>query len=126
MKLTTMPLLVLLVGCAQEPSAPGPAKTSKGPQSTESAMPTKGAMPAVETDRSELNGRVVERLSAGSYTYLSVKTVDGPLWVVTLGDGEAVGTAVTVKSFGIRREFRSRRLERTFDELRFGIVRPAS
>lgn len=126
MKLTTIPILLLLVGCAQEPHAPGPAPSKGDAASTEGAVPAEGRMPAVETDRSELNGYVAERLSAGSYTYLSVKTADGPHWVVTLGKGEAVGTAVTVKSFGIRREFRSRHLDRTFDELRFGIVRPAS
>ena len=86
----------------------------------------KGAMPDVEIDHRELEGTVAERLPAGHYTYLSVHTEGGPQWVVTLGEGEAVGTEVTVKSFGLRRAFRSRRLDRTFDELRFGVVRPAT
>lgn len=119
MKLTPIVLIALLTGCATEPPPDG----AKPPAAPDHA---KGAMPAVDADRSELSGTVAERLSAGSYTYLSVKTADGPHWVVTLGEGEAVGTAVTVHSFGIRRAFRSRRLDRTFDELRFGIVRPAS
>jgi len=108
----------LLGGCADEPAAGHTAQAA--------TRTTEGAMPAVETDHRRLSGTVAERLSAGSYTYLSVKTADGPHWVVTLGEGQAVGTAVTVRSFGIRRAFRSRHLDRTFDELRFGIVRPAS
>jgi hypothetical protein len=77
-------------------------------------------------DQAELAGAVVERLAAGSYTYLAVSVDDGaPRWVVTMKPGFAVGDRVHVKNMGTRRDFHSKRLGRTFDELVFGVVRPA-
>jgi hypothetical protein len=75
-------------------------------------------------DAAPLIGRVVERLDAGSYTYLALKIPEAstPAWVVTLGDGQRLGSQVKVRSFGRRRDFYSRRLDRTFPELVFGIV----
>jgi hypothetical protein len=75
-------------------------------------------------DHGPLEGRVAERLAAGSYTYLAL-AVPGraePRWVVTLGAGEPRGTQVKVRSFGQRSDFYSRRLQRSFSELVFGIV----
>ena len=72
-------------------------------------------------------GKVTERLPAGSYCYLQVQTQGGDEhWVATVGKGHAIGTAVRVKSMGVREDFRSRRLMRTFDRLLFGIVRADS
>ena len=77
-------------------------------------------------DAAPLTGIVVEKIKAGSYTYVAVSTASGtqPRWAVTLGRGEPLGTRVKVRSFGRRREFYSRRLDRTFPELTFGIVSP--
>lgn len=70
-----------------------------------------------------LRGRVEERLAAGSYTYLALRTRDDALlWAVTLGGGAPVGAEVRVRSLGRQRAFHSRRLDRTFPELTFGIV----
>lgn len=75
-------------------------------------------------DAAPLTGVVVERIKAGGYTYLALSAAQGaePRWVVTLGRGEALGSQVKVRSFGHRRDFYSRRLDRTFPELTFGIV----
>jgi hypothetical protein len=71
-----------------------------------------------------LEGTVVERIKAGGYTYLALSTPTHRQrrWVVTLGRGEPLGSVVKVRSFGHRLDFYSRRLERTFPELTFGIV----
>ena len=119
LRIAILSSMIFLVGPVNEPLAPARAMP---PQK---AAELKGAMPAVDTDRSELSGTVAERLSAGPYTYMSIECDDGRYWVVTLGSGEQVGSTVNVKSFGFRYGFRSRRLDRTFDELRFGIVHPA-
>jgi hypothetical protein len=86
--------------------------------------PARG-MPRVDPPGSErhFQGRVRERMPAGSYTYLSVDTDAGPRWVVTLGEGVAPGTDVEVTSLGTRDRFWSRRLRRSFDRLFFAIVR---
>ncbi|MDB4985019.1 MAG: hypothetical protein JWN04_197 [Myxococcaceae bacterium] len=75
-------------------------------------------------DERVLTGRVVQRLVAGSYTYLGVQPADTrPLqWAVTLGRGQPLGSEVRVRTLGTKSDFYSRRLERSFAELRFGIV----
>ncbi|WP_437293056.1 hypothetical protein [Sorangium sp. So ce426] len=77
-------------------------------------------------DLAPVVGVVEERLAAGSYTYLAVRPDGGsPMWAVTLGGGQPVGARVSVRSFGRRTEFVSRRLQRTFPVLVFGVVSPA-
>ena len=72
-----------------------------------------------------LRGRVEQRLSAGSYTYLALRTEDGALrWAVTLGGGAPAGARVAVRSMGQSQQFYSARLRRTFSDLVFGIVSP--
>ncbi|WP_437541746.1 hypothetical protein WME97_27860 [Sorangium sp. So ce367] len=76
-------------------------------------------------DLAPVVGVVEERLAAGSYTYLAVRPDGGsPMWAVTLGSGQPVGARVSVRSFGRRTEFASRRLQRTFPVLVFGVVSP--
>ena len=74
-------------------------------------------------DLAPVIGTVEERLPAGSYTDLAVRPDSGgPMWAVTLGGGHPVGARVSVRSFGRRTEFASRRLQRTFPVLVFGVV----
>jgi len=77
---------------------------------------------------------VVQRLPAGGYSYLALRvearesareqnTDRGALLrAVTLGKGAPAGARVRVRSMGHRRHFYSRRLNRTFPDLVFGIV----
>jgi hypothetical protein len=78
-----------------------------------------------QADDERLRGRVAEVARAGSYTYLRVMCEGdaGARWVVTLGRGAEVGDHVAVHNMGTKTNFRSKRLNRTFDELVFGIVR---
>ena len=92
----------LAMACNQEPPPPSPA-----------------GMPELDPPDGNFSGVVAERLGAGGYTYLRV----GDTWVVTLGPGQTVGTPVDVISMGVRNDFRSKRLDRSFDHLVFGIVR---
>ena len=74
-------------------------------------------------DEPPLFGRVEERISAGSYTYLALRTErEGLRWTVTRGRGEPEGTAVQVRSLGFSPRFYSKRLQRAFPNLVFGIV----
>lgn len=74
--------------------------------------------------RASLRAVVEERLDAGSYSYLALRADDGArLWAVTLGDGAPAGARVAVRSLGMRRDFYSRRLDRSFPELVFAMVR---
>jgi hypothetical protein len=70
-------------------------------------------------------GRIADIERAGSYTYASIVDDRGNArWVVTMRRGLAVGDQVEVKNMGLQRAFRSKRLDRTFDDLVFGVVRP--
>ncbi len=74
-------------------------------------------------DEAPLIARVEERLNAGSYTYLALRTDSRELkWAVTLGAGAPVGARVSVRSMGHKTDFHSQRLQRTFSDLTFGIV----
>jgi hypothetical protein len=73
-------------------------------------------------DEPPLFGRVEERISAGSYTYLGLRTERGLRWTVTMGRGEPKGTEVRVRSLGFSPSFYSKRLQRAFPNLVFGIV----
>jgi hypothetical protein len=81
--------------------------------------------PAMEAPDAEssFGGQVLQRIRTGSYAYLEVRTASGEQrWVVTLGEGAPEGSEVEVRAFGVRHDFKSRRLDRTFDHLVFGIV----
>lgn len=73
---------------------------------------------AAEPVDARLTGRVVEALPAGGYTYLRL---DGPAagWAVVSGAAPAVGELLRARVFAQAPRFHSRRLGRTFAELRF-------
>lgn len=84
-------------------------------------------------DRAPITGRVEQRLEAGSYTYLALRVDQAgpsaraqsqgePLWAVTMGQGAPPGAHIVLRSMGHSTDFYSRRLQRTFPELVFGIV----
>lgn len=71
-------------------------------------------------------GSVVERLSAGGYTYVAVADAGVARWVATMGDAPPAGAAVRVEAFAASDDFHSPRLDRDFDRLLFGTVEPVS
>ena len=92
---------------------------------TGSVRPVASANPlgSLTAERLTFDGGVIERLAAGSYTYLRVAGDDGEeRWIVVVGEGEAPGVRVRVRSFGARSAFHSKRLERSFDLLHFALT----
>jgi hypothetical protein len=77
--------------------------------------------------RSTFRGAVEERLSAGSYVYLRVRTeAEGGVWVASLAAATPLSAeAVDVRVLGRAESFPSKRLSRTFSPLVFAIVRAA-
>jgi hypothetical protein len=93
--------------------------------SAQAAAASPGGMPFSRLLAPEqLTGEVVELLPAGSYLYVRLREPGGgTIWVATLREALALGPAeVTV--FGWREAFVSRRLDRTFERLAFGVVHP--
>jgi hypothetical protein len=114
---------VILLSCALALAALGAAFTSTG----SAAARTGSENPLLSLIRSQrarapIDGRVEQRIAAGPYTYLDVRGARERVWVVTLGSGAPPGSPVRVRSFGRQLNFHSRRLQRTFPELVFGLV----
>lgn len=87
-----------------------------------SASPLAGLVPPAPGQEA-LVGVVGEHLPAGGYTYLWVEPERGePRWVVTMRRDVGAGDRVRVDSLGSRHDFYSRRLDRRFAELVFGVV----
>ncbi|HET6584625.1 MAG TPA: hypothetical protein VFG69_14300 [Nannocystaceae bacterium] len=117
-------LAALLLGCeAVAPaSARQPETAPSTPTPTAAPSPPLAGMTPPAAGEEVFDGVVEERLAAGSYTYLAVRTGGAAKWVATMGDGAALGASVRIESMGTRTDFHSRRLDRTFPELVFGVV----
>ena len=71
-----------------------------------------------------IEGRPVERVRAGSYTYVRVVDDAGQgRWVVTMGRVAEGASRVQARTMARVAGFHSRRLDRRFDELFFGTIR---
>jgi hypothetical protein len=117
--------LALLTGGCETP-APETEHAARAPNKQQVAH---GASPLIDLKvpslaQASFQGELREVAPAGPYLYLLVLRADGSeSWVTTLAtNGHRVGDQVKVKSFGARRGFHSKRLDRTFDELHFGMV----
>jgi hypothetical protein len=131
MGLGLVALLAALPACdsASAAEARDVTATAQGRGAAEAA-PGQNPLETVEQAKpadTRFSGRVEEVLRAGSYTYLLIVCDDDSAqrWVVTLGRGADVGDQVAIHNMGTKQDFRSKRLERTFAELVFGIVRLA-
>jgi hypothetical protein len=78
--------------------------------------------------RGWLEGWVEERLIAGSYVYLRVRTTEpaAVTWVASLAITTPERPHVRILVLGHAKQFHSRRLLRDFEPLLFGAVRAAS
>jgi hypothetical protein len=69
-----------------------------------------------------ISGKVLEAKDVDSYTYLRLKTVDGEVWAAVAKVPVKLGDDVTIEDVALMQNFVSRSLDRTFDEIYFGIV----
>lgn len=97
----------VLVGCG----APVPADTAHGP-------------PMRRIERACEEGVVAEVIDAGPYTYVRYTTAtdEGAHWLASLHTEPAVGQPAGFVRYGVREQFRSERLGRTFSTLYFGRI----
>ncbi len=95
-----------------------------------SKTPDMGPLSLAALPKPAFDGRVLERLSAGSYTYFHVERVDqSHEWVVTLSSSKGARTLAAdvplhVTPIAYSERFASKRLGRVFDRLHFAMVRP--
>ncbi len=109
----------LFQGCADVPLVAPPAAAPV-------AVATLSGPPTLDAGRphADVAGIVTERLPSAPYVYFRVSPPAGTAqWVVTMGDCPPAGDPVVVEVMTVEHAFYSRRLDRTFDELAFGIAR---
>lgn len=107
---------------ASKAEAAGGSVQSSAAEANGSANPLGGLVPPAP-GQEQLVGVVAEHLPAGGYTYLWIEPEQGePRWVVTMRRDVGAGDRVRVDSLGSRHDFYSRRLDRRFAELVFGVV----
>lgn len=75
-----------------------------------------------EAVQERLGGTVAERLDAGGYAYLRVRTATGDRWVVVCGAAPHPGEDAELQVFARHQDFVSRRLDRSFPELFFATT----
>lgn len=109
-------------GCSRAPTTQDPPPEAAAPALTQSPL-----IGIAAGDEKSFGGVATERLAAGPYLYFAVDNGGARRWVATLRTSEAkVGDWVSVNSFGVRENFVSKRLDRTFERVHFGIVRRQS
>lgn len=84
--------------------------------------PARGGPPAVLPAQERFAGEVQEVLRGGPYSYLRVAAASGERWVVTMSSPPPPRSRVEVESYGVRRDFHARRIDRRFAVLEFGAV----
>lgn len=82
--------------------------------------------PTVRPERATFSGHVVQRLNAGSYVYLQLRSPSGAdtRWVVTLASASALASELTATLYAQADHFHSARLGRDFSPLHFASVTP--
>ena len=118
--IAVIPVLSALWGCFKAtPPAPEPVDASPAP----AVSPLVDARTPAPSERA-FAGVVTSRLDAGGYTYVAIDRDDGgSAWVATMGGGPDVGRRVDVEAFAASEDFHSRRLDRRFARVLFGVVR---
>jgi len=115
--------VILLNGCAGNSTVAQPAAQA-APQQLEAAK--QPVAKAIETP--PLEGKVVETMNAGGYTYISLEKDGKKGWIAVPATQVAVGQEIKVKPGMDMGLFSSRALKRSFDNILFspGIVTEAN
>ena len=85
---------LLLVGCRSNQKLSSEAEESEKPLSAHGA--TEGTQSASKAN--VLQGKVLERLDAGRYSYLRLSTSSGEIWAAVLLTEAKVGSEVTIEN----------------------------
>jgi membrane protein implicated in regulation of membrane protease activity len=106
----------LIFGTVAGAPAAAPAPSTPGVNPHEQGLPK--TSPSTPT----LEGKVLETLNAGTYTYLRLETKQGETWAATPTNTVSKGATVRVKNPQPMDGFRSPSLNRTFERIVFGTL----
>ena len=122
MRLPILVIILLLVSPVPAcKKAPAPQKGGGAPAGAATAPASEpGAAPAKAMGG--LTGAVVETMDSGGYTYILLDTSGGKKWAAVGMTPVKVGQQVTVAGPTLMKGFKSKTLDRTFDEIYFGTL----
>ena len=110
-------LALALPGCSNQDNKTTPVK-----EETKIVAPTHEEMapaPTPQPATADLKGTIIETFDSGGYTYLQIDSNNKKIWAAVSPVKVKVGDEVTLLSGGVMKNFYSRTLDRTFDEIIF-------
>jgi hypothetical protein len=94
----------------------------KKPEAPKAAQaPGAAAAPAAAAN-APLQGKVLEKMEAQTYSYLKLQTASGEVWTAVPATQLAVGADATVENAFPMKDFESQTLKRKFDVIYFGTL----
>ena len=102
-------LAMAVIGCDSTPKPPNMSLDQRSPS------------PAGDD---VLTGQVLEHIAASPYSYVRIRTATGDVWAAVNEARIEKGSQVTVTGPMLMKNFESRSLNRTFDEIYFGSLAP--
>ncbi len=109
---------LLFVGCGANPKPSSKTEESEKPLSAHGT--TEGGQSAANAN--VLQGKVLERLDAGRYSYLRLSTSSGEIWAAVPLTKANVGSEVTIENPMPMDGFETKTLNRKFDRIFFGTL----
>ncbi|MSP63960.1 MAG: hypothetical protein EXR72_27190 [Myxococcales bacterium] len=110
-------LILAVGGCSKEGSSnPARAEVPSG------MPPLPAAQRAVAPAGGGSGGKVLERIDAGSYTYLRLQTTTGEVWAAVPKTDTPVGATVELAGVSEMKDFESKTLNRKWDRILFGTT----
>ncbi len=123
----TSSLFMLAALCAVSAlSCKEPTKVKHEPAAASVPEPaTTPAGSAAHMASVSIEGKVAEKIDVNNYTYINVDTGTGKVWTAVPKADVAVGAPVVVENAMKMGNFHSPSLNRSFDEIYFGVLRGA-
>jgi hypothetical protein len=116
--------LLLIIGCVAVGLVAAFGSGSKGGSALpegDAKMATEGAaLPTQEDD--VLGGRVREVIQVSAYTYLRLEKGEQEIWAAVAKTDVSEGSEVRLASAQLMKNFHSKELDRTFDQIYFGAL----
>jgi len=103
-------ILLALAGCSGGDDAPAPSASAPAPASS---------APAAAPQGGTTQGKVVQALQAGMYTYIEADVNGKSVWLAASKVDVNVGDTVRWGDAAMMKDFPSKTLNRTFDEILF-------
>lgn len=111
-----------VTGCAKSADADKPAAQATTAVAAEQT-PAPAAAPAAGT----LNGKVLETMNSGGYTYIRLETASGEAWAAVGQADVKVGSTISIAPQMTMTDFESPTLKRKFASIAFGtLAQPGS